>query len=106
MTDFQFIDTGDIEILPFLRKQAEFLKKSCSGVTNADQLALNFFSNAAESGVKLFKSAGQAIWDGAGKAGNVLVNGGSAIVDGSGRMLDSTHKSGKKVINKIVDIFD
>lgn len=106
MTDFQFIDTGDIEILPFLRKQAEFLKKTCSGVTNADQLALNFFSNAAESGVKLFKSAGQAIWDGAGKAGNVLVNGGSAIVDGSGKMLDSTHKSGKKVINKIVDIFD
>lgn len=106
ISDFQFIDTGDIDILPFLHEQAKFLQKTCSGVTNADQLALNFFTNAAESGVKLFKSAGQVLWNGAGKAGNILVDGGSAIVDGGGKILDSTHESGKKVIKKIVNIFD
>ena len=109
MSDFQFFEDSDFDILPFLHKQALLLRDTCAGVTNADQLAVNFVKTTAESGIRLFKSAGGAIVDGAGAVGGAIVDGagsaGKALLDGSSKIIQGTNESGKKVFNKLLDTF-
>ena len=82
-----FGDDTDIEILPFLHKHAVCLRDACDGVTDANQLALNFVKNAAQQGISIFT-----------KTGGIIINGGEILIDG-------TKNSGKKVIDSIVEIF-
>ena len=98
MSNYSFVDDMNINPLPFLHEQAIWLRDTCSGVTNADQLALNFVKSAAESGMKLFTSAGGLLVKGASSASGALVQGGGVLID-------KTHESGKKVINGIVEVF-
>ncbi len=107
INDFKFFNDGNIDILPFLHKQAVMLRDTCAGVTNADQLTINFVKTAAESGMKMLKSAGGIFVDGAGSVGETLLEGasgaGNILIDSSNKLIEGTDGSGKKVFNKLFD---
>ena len=109
ISDFQFFDDNNIDILPFLHKQAVMLQETCSGVTNADQLTINFVKTAAQSGARIFKSAGNILLGGAEDAGKTLINSaadaGNILIDSGNKLINGDKKSGKKVLNKLFDAF-
>ena len=65
------------------------LQETCSGVTNADQLTINFVKTAAQSGAKMFKSAGNILLGGAEDAGKTLIN---SAADAGNILIDSGNK--------------